>query len=68
MFKNICFIKLHVVRVINTVENHGLSDANFEQTLTNAFETGPLVPGSPQRKTILLPSCNLTPTKGKAAK
>jgi hypothetical protein len=59
-------IKLLVVDVIDAVENYGLSDADFHENLKNAFETPGSSPRSPpQRKTILLPSCNVTPTKRK---
>ncbi|KAG2175249.1 hypothetical protein INT44_007737 [Umbelopsis vinacea] len=57
--------KLHVVKVINTVEDHGLSDERLRRTLANVIESGQSFPGSPLRKPLLLPSCNITPTKRK---
>ena len=33
----VCFIKLLVVKVIDEVENHGLDDADLEESLANTF-------------------------------
>jgi hypothetical protein len=59
------FIKEIVVKVIEEVDKHGLCDDDLEESLVNAFHQEPAMPGSPKRKTIVLPRCNITPTKRK---
>jgi hypothetical protein len=58
-------IKLLEVKVIDAVENHGQFDVDLEKSLVHTFDEEPKIPGSPQRKTIIFPSCNVTPTKRK---
>jgi hypothetical protein len=62
---SVCFIKTMVVKVIDEVENHALDDADWEQSLAYTFREDLSMPGSPERKTIVLPNCNVTPVKRK---
>jgi hypothetical protein len=54
-----------VVKVIDLVENHGISETDFTESLRTAFATDVTPPTSPEHNTIRLPTCNVTPTKRK---
>lgn len=55
--------KLRVAEAIAIVEIHGSTDVQFKKSLANTFETGSLITHFPERKTLTLPSCNITPTQ-----
>lgn len=54
-----------VVKVIDLVESHGISETDCAQTLKTAFDTDVTPPTSPEHTIIRLPTCNITPTKRK---
>jgi hypothetical protein len=57
---------LLVLQTIRTVERYVANADLGRHSLKNVLQSPKATPGSPERKTIMLPSCTHTPTKRKA--